>query len=334
MVRRGDGRMRVTVTIPMLNGSEYLPGCLSNLSSQSYRDFEILFVVDHRSTKDTISAIDSYSKEMDNVRFIIQNDDLGLAGARNIGIDEARGDIIWFLDVDDHPYPSFLEEMVRILDDNDADIVFCNHFEHRKRIVPEIPDYDYKVRKIDHDYALAHFMELPIYSWSRIQKKSIFKDGTARFIHRPAAEDIEQTIRSIFVSDRIYYYEKPLYVYYKTNNTAVKRNRDKEIESLEETARSLVSLIGDSDVYPYNEFRKQVTERVMRQSAFSKYRLFSKSYRISYAHTLLEGMPDKTREMRVYELSKLLYYLAIYPYTHFIWDSKEGMWDRIDVKRT
>ncbi len=321
--------MRVTVTIPILNGFDYLKDCVSNLDNQSFRDFEVIFVIDHRSSGDVVSFIRSYCEEKDNARFVIQTDNDGLAGARNIGIDESRGDIIWFLDVDDYVYPTFLEEMVRIMDENDAELLFCNHFEYRKRIIPSVPDYNYRVRKIDSEYALAHFMELPINSWSRIQKKSIFSDGTARFINRPAAEDIEQTIRSIYVSNRIFYYNKPLYVYYKTEDTAKKRNRPNEIVSLEETARSIASLIGDKDIYPYNEFRRQLAECMMRQSAFSKYRQFSKAYGSSYSHQLLDGLPNKTKEMRIYELSKLLYYLAIYPYTHYIWDNKEGMWDNV-----
>ena len=131
--------MRVTVTIPILNGSEYLKGCFSNLDNQIYRDFEVIFVIDHTTTPDVVESIASYCKRMENARYIIQDDDDGLAGARNIGIDEAKGDIIWFLDVDDYVYPTFLEEMVGIMDDNDAEIVFCNHFEYCRKKIPEIP---------------------------------------------------------------------------------------------------------------------------------------------------------------------------------------------------
>jgi len=321
--------MKVTVTIPIFNSSEYLEGCFENLGRQTFRDFETVFVIDSKTTDDSVEKIESFCKDTNNSRYIIQKDDLALSGARNIGVDEARGDIIWFLDVDDHVYPTFLEEMVGIMDEKDADTVFCNHFESRKKVIPDIHDIKYSVKDIDHDWALANFNQLPVHSWSRIQKKSIFKDGTARFIHRPAVEDLEQTIRTIYVSKNICYYNKPLYVYYKTDKTSMMRNRPREIESMEEIARSVDQLFEGKEGYPYDDLRRHLAERVMRQSAFSKYGQFSKAYRSSYSHKLLEDIPDKTKEMRVYKLSKLLYYLTIYPYTHYIWDNKEGMWDNV-----
>lgn len=318
--------MKVTVTIPIFNSSQYLNDCFENLKAQTFRDFEVVFVIDSKTTDDSKEKIDSYCEENGNSRFVIQNDDNGLSGARNIGIDEAKGEIIWFLDVDDYPYPTFLEEMVGIMDEKGAEMVFCNHYETHKNIIPEIPDIIYSVKEIDHDWALANFNELPVHSWSRIQKKSIFEDGVARFIPRPAAEDFEQTIRAIYVSKSIYYYDKPLYVYYKRDNSSMMRNRPREIESMEETSRSIDSLLEGKKGYPYDELRIHLAERVMRQSAFSEYRKFSEAYSSSYAHTLLKDIPDKTREMKVYRFSRLSYYLALYPFTHYHWDKKEGMW--------
>ena len=182
--------MRVTVTVPILNSSQYLKDCIQCLNDQTFRDFEIVFVVDGRTDDGSMEIIEDLCSGMDGVRTVVQTERTGLAGARNIGIDEAKGEIIWFLDVDDHSYPGFLEELVSILDENDADIVFCNHFEFCKRIVPEIPEHDYKVKIVDREQALSNFIDLPVYSWSRIQKKKLFDDGRARFIQRPAAEDI------------------------------------------------------------------------------------------------------------------------------------------------
>ena len=321
--------MRVTVTVPILNGSDYLEGCIRSLRVQTFKDFEIIFVVDDRTDDNSMEIIDELCEGM-NYKTVMQTERTGLAGARDIGIDESKGDIIWFLDVDDYPFKTFLEEMVSILDEKDADIVFCNHFEYCKRIVPDIPEHDYQVKIMDKEHALSNFIDLPVYSWSRIQKRSLFDDGRARFIHRPAAEDIEQTIRSIAVAEKMCYYEKPLYIYYKNDKTAVKRNRSKEIESIEATARSLISFLDDSNI-PYNDtFKKHLVERIMRQSAFASYKEFSKAYKQSYAHELIKSLKEKTKEMKVYSLSKTLYYITLYPFTHHKWDKKEGLWKELD----
>ncbi len=320
--------MRVTVTVPILNGSDYLGECTASLRTQTFQDFDIVFVVDDRTDDDSVEMIDELCDGMD-YKIVIQTERTGLAGARNIGIDNADGELIWFLDVDDHPMSTFLEEMVKVLDDNDADIVFCNHFEYRRRFVPEIPEHDYHAEIVDKDYALSNFTELPVYSWSRIQRKKIFDDGRARFIQRPAAEDIEQTIRSIAVSKRICYYDKPLYIYYKSDNTSVKRNRDKEIESMEATARSLMSFLEENDIQIDDTFKRRLVERIMRQSAFASYKEFSRSYKDSYAHILIQQLKERTKEMKVYESSKLIYYLYLYRFTHHKWDNKEGLWKEL-----
>ena len=320
--------MRVTVTVPILNGSDYLEECVASLKSQSYKDFEVVFVVDDRTDDGSVEIIDKLCDGLDH-KTVIQTERTGLAGARNIGIDNADGEIVWFLDVDDHPMSTFLEELVGILDDNDADIVFCNHFEYCKRIIPEIPEHDYQAKVIDKGYALSNFTELPVYSWSRIQRKRIFDDGRARFIQRPAAEDIEQTIRSISVAEKICYYDKPLYVYYKSDDTSVKRNRDREIESMEATARSLMSFFEENGIQIDDAFRRHLAERIMRQSAFASYKKFSRSYKDSYAHILIQQLKERTKEMKVYSSSKLIYYLYLYRFTHGKWDNKEGLWGEL-----
>ena len=100
----------VTVTVPVYNSSGFIDDCLDNLFKQTYDIFEAIFVVDKRTTDDSEEKLRKRSVQYNNIRIIIQTDEKGLAGARNIGIEEARGDIIWFLDVDDFPHPDFLKE--------------------------------------------------------------------------------------------------------------------------------------------------------------------------------------------------------------------------------
>ena len=315
----------VTVTVPVYNSSEYIEDCVGYLSQQTFRDFEIVFVVDERTTDGSEEILEKKSEECENIRVIIQNDGKGLASARNIGIEESKGDVIWFLDVDDIPQPTFLEELLRIMDETDADTVVCNHFQSFERKQPEIPEKDYSFRVVDGAFAAEHYTDFPIYSWSRIQKKSVFNEDSM-FRQRPAAEDIEQTVRQYAVSKKVCYYDKPLHTYVKSRRTSSIGNRSKELESLEMTAESLLPFIEEKLPESYPGFRRRFLLNMMRQSAFSKYRNYRGWYSSSCCRPLVKEESNKTKEMKVFLMSKTLYYLFLYPFTHYLWDRKKGSW--------
>ena len=318
--------MKVTVAVAVYNGSTHIPGCIACLSEQVYRDFEVVFVVDSKTTDNSVELIEEGASSLPSCRVVIQNDSDRLGGARNIGIREASGELIWFLDVDDHPYPDFLSELVRIQGETGADIVFCNHIQLTERAVPPEPSGEFRVEVVSASDAVAEFTRFPVYSWSRIQRRSIFKSGDAFFINRPAAEDVEQTIRSLAVSDRVCYYGKPLYVYYKVGGSATNANRAKEARAMEDTARSTLDFVRSRCPESYDRFKVRILERLMRQMAFVPYGEYKRVYEGSIAHQVLQDVDDRTMEMNVFSRSRSLYYLALYPFTHWIWDRRTGPW--------
>lgn len=320
-----SGGYSVTVTVPVYNSSEFIDDCLDNLSKQNYDISEIIFVVDERTTDDSEEKLRKRAEQSANVKVVIQTDGKGLAGARNIGIKEAKSEVIWFLDVDDIPHPDFLKDLIDIMSKTDADTVVCNHIQSFERGDLKIPDKEYTYKVYEGKYAASHYTDFPIYSWSRIQKTSVFNEDSM-FRDRPAAEDIEQTIRQYAVSRSVCYYDKPLYKYVKRKASATKNNRNKEIQSLEDTAKSLLPFIKEKIPEDYDELERRILLNLMRQSTFSDYHFYSESYKGSITHDLLRGIEDKSAEMKIYSFSKTLYYLVLYPFSHFLWDRKNGQW--------
>lgn len=318
--------VKVTVAVAVFNGAMHIPGCIDCLSKQVYRDFEVVFVVDSKTTDDSVALIEEGSSRLPSVRIVIQTDGDRLSGARNIGIREAGGELIWFLDVDDHPYPDFLSELVRIQSETGADMVFCNHLQVTDRAVPPEPEGEFRIDVVSADEALADFTRFPVYSWSRIQRVSIFESGMAMFRNHPAAEDVEQTIRSLAMSERVCYYGKPLYVYYKVGNSATSANRTKEAASMEDTAREALGFVKEVRPQSYSGFRVRMLERLMRQMAFVPYGEYKRVYEGSIAHEVIGELDEPTTEMGVFSKSKALYYLILFPFTHWIWDRRTGPW--------
>ena len=111
---------RVSVLIPSWNREEYLGEAIESVLAQTYRDFEIV-VVDDGSTDGTAELVGRYG----GVRYIWQPHS-GISAARNRALEEARSELIAWLDSDDLYAPTKLEKQVAYLDAHpECQIVFC-----------------------------------------------------------------------------------------------------------------------------------------------------------------------------------------------------------------
>ncbi len=109
----------VTVIIPALNAQESLPFLLDSLQDQSYpADRRELIVVDNGSTDRTVAI----ARER-GVSLLVEDQVKGPGAARNRGIVAARGEILAFLDADCIATPTWIDEGVKFLVENGADIV-------------------------------------------------------------------------------------------------------------------------------------------------------------------------------------------------------------------
>ena len=90
--------MKVSIIVPIYNSSLYLDKCVNSLLSQTLTDIEIILVNDG-STDDSLSKMKSYD---DNRINIFSQKNGGQGSARNLGLTNAKGDYILFVDSDDY----------------------------------------------------------------------------------------------------------------------------------------------------------------------------------------------------------------------------------------
>ena len=121
----------------------------------------------------------------------------------------------------------------------------------------------------------------------------------------------------------------PNFNYVKSMTSSTRDNRKKEIESMEETVGSVLPYVEEKYPDCYEELRRKLLLNLIRQSTFAKYRSYCEGYKSSVSHSLLEDIKDKSFEMKVYSFSKTIYYIILFPFSHFLWDRKKGMWDAI-----
>jgi len=102
---------RISVIIPTYNCSKYVGGAIQSILDQSYANIEII-VVDDGSTDDTKDSILPF---MNRIVYVFQ-ENRGLPGARNRGMQEASGEYLAFLDADDLWRNNKLEIQAKVLD--------------------------------------------------------------------------------------------------------------------------------------------------------------------------------------------------------------------------
>ena len=98
----------ITVVISTYNGAHKLPGILNALKEQSFKNFELIVIVDG-STDNTMQVLEKFIQYFDNSK-IYRQENRGRAAVRNRGAKEASGDLIIFFDDDMRPEPDCIEQ--------------------------------------------------------------------------------------------------------------------------------------------------------------------------------------------------------------------------------
>ncbi len=110
----------ITVIVPVYNIEKYLERCVNSIRNQTYGNLEIL-LVDDGSTDRSGEICDAFAAEDDRIR-AIHKENGGSSSARNLGIEEAKGEYLGFVDSDDYISGNMYELLVSALQEYDAEV--------------------------------------------------------------------------------------------------------------------------------------------------------------------------------------------------------------------
>ena len=111
----------LSIIVPVYNVRNYLSDCLDSIISQSYSDFECI-LIDDGSTDGSSLICDEYAKKDDRIR-VFHKENGGVSSARNLGLDNALGEWVFFFDGDDL-LPSKALEALMTKAESDVDVVY------------------------------------------------------------------------------------------------------------------------------------------------------------------------------------------------------------------
>lgn len=114
--------VRISVILPVYNVAPYLDEALRSLLSQTTADFEIIAVNDG-STDDSLAILERHAAHDKRIRCISQSNQ-GQSAARNLALQHAQGEYIYFMDSDDTIVPHALQTCLDYIEQTRADFIF------------------------------------------------------------------------------------------------------------------------------------------------------------------------------------------------------------------
>ena len=117
----------VSIITPSYNSEKYIFQTIESVLNQTYENWEMI-IVDDASIDNSINIIESYTKKDNRIKLIKLKKNNGPAIARNVGIKNAKGRYIAFLDSDDLWLPTKLEKQINFMKKNDVGLCYSSYY--------------------------------------------------------------------------------------------------------------------------------------------------------------------------------------------------------------
>ena len=205
----------VSVIMPLYNVEKYIAQCLDSVVNQTYKNLEILCINDC-TPDNSAEIVKQYASKDNRIKIIEHQCNKGASEARNTGIAAASGEYIYFIDSDDWIDLDYIEKMVNIAQNTDADIVV------NKNILTEFSDKKSQFYKhpLEQDietnsYINGHEQIHKIFwvNWNKLYKTSFMKNNNFKFPVGAFHEDLFIQYVTFAKAQKIFYTEGSTYHY-------------------------------------------------------------------------------------------------------------------------
>lgn len=206
----------VSIIVSIYNTEKYLDKCINSLINQTYKNLEIILVNDG-SSDSSLAICNRYAKT-DKRIIVVDKENGGAAQARNLAISKSNGQYISFVDSDDYVANKFIELLVDNIDRAQADICACNYYkvydngnriknQHRRPTTIQLTNLD-GVRDVLLENSILETM-----LWNKLFKTELFTKNAIKMPEGEIYEDTRTLYRLLYYSNKIYYFDEPLYYY-------------------------------------------------------------------------------------------------------------------------
>lgn len=238
----------ISIIIPMYNVLPYIKRCIESILMQTYNNFEVI-IVDDGSTDGSDIVCINFAKADKRIRYIrIENS--GVSVARNVGVDNAKGSFLMFVDSDDYIDRNLLKVIYAIQVKYNCDLVKFNstitsiykdemdHYTENVTI--------YNSEEALHEYFYGNEVKLKVQVWSGLYKKELFNH--INFPKRKNYEDSYITPIVLGRSTKTVYIDYPGYFYFMRSNSIMHSALNEEKIAAYDLYRFLYFNINTDDI--------------------------------------------------------------------------------------
>lgn len=257
----------VSVIVPVYNVEMYIEECLDSIVKQTYQELQII-VIDDGSTDMSNQKVKLYQSDS-RVEFIEQANK-GLSGARNTGLKAASGKYVLFVDSDDYLELTAIEELVQLMEKNQADLIRFNGRAFLDGLNEPIEqnNYDFSHRLQEGTIYTHNRFEVnrrtfasPVYLY--MVKREVIEKNTLSFYEGILHED-ELFTTQIFLNTDSMVYVNAFYYNRRYRENSIMTNQSPE--RLKQTVDSYTLIYKELEtIYLSKEYSKKQKKLIKRQ---------------------------------------------------------------------
>lgn len=199
---------KLSVIIAVYNTEKYVGKCLDSLFNQTYSNIELV-VINDCSTDDSLKILKKYAKKYANMILIDNKENRGLSYSRNVGLENANGEYIGYIDSDDYVDSDYYEKLMKAIIKEKSDVAIAD-----MKIVYEDGSFpDHVTKGCDGDLTKLNVVKngLAASACNKVFKKDIISKYP--FSEGKLNEDLAVILPAIISANKISYVEKTYYYY-------------------------------------------------------------------------------------------------------------------------
>lgn len=177
--------------MPVYNAEKYIGEAIESILNQTFTDFELI-IIDDCSIDKTWGIIKEYAKKDGRIIIFRNENNLGIAGNRNLLISAAKGKYVVWQDPDDISMPCRIEHQYNLMEEN-GEVGICGGWlqffdGNGKTSIRKYKEKDAEVRKTIFNFS-------PVSHGCAIIRKSVFEQTGLYDLNYPLAEDLDMSFR-------------------------------------------------------------------------------------------------------------------------------------------